>query len=80
MAETLANKAFSYLMLTEDVVPYMSDQDPFSYTTETASRYTSAQFQGIMVDTRASKRSTGGYGQFLALQRQDSAVQLNIAT
>ena len=55
-------------------------QDPFSYTTETASRYTLAQFQGIMVDTRASKRSTGGYGQFLALQRQDSAIQLNIAT
>ena len=33
-----------------------------------------------MVDTGASKRSTWGYGQFLALQRQDSAVQLNIAT
>ena len=80
IAETLANKAFSYSMLTEDVAPYMSDQDPFSYTIETTSRYTSAQFQGIMVDTRASKRSTGGYGQFLTLQKQDSAVQLNIAT
>ena len=42
IAETLVNKAFSYLMLTEDVAPYISDQDPFSYTTETTSRYTLA--------------------------------------
>ena len=42
MAETLANKAFSHLILTEDVAPYMSDQDLFSYIIKTASRYTLA--------------------------------------
>jgi hypothetical protein len=46
-----------------------TDIDPFSYNTiaTTASRYNSTVFMGIIVDTSASKKSIGGYGQFEAL-------------
>jgi hypothetical protein len=43
---------------------FPTDTDPLAYNT--TSRYTSIKFMGAMIDTRASKRSTAGYGQFLA--------------
>jgi hypothetical protein len=46
-----------------------TDIDPFSYNAiaTTALRYNSTVFMGIMADTGASKKYTGGYGQFEAL-------------
>ena len=41
---------------------------------------TSTKFTGAMIDTRASKRSTAGHGQFLAFQRLDTGVQLDTTT
>ena len=35
---------------------------------------------GIMVDTGASKKSTGGYGQFEALQAADPSIRLDTST
>jgi len=59
----------------------MTDQDPFTYNATTStSRYTADNFIGIMIDTGASKRSTAGYGQFLAFQRLDTGTQLDITT
>jgi hypothetical protein len=77
MAAELANKAFCYsITTTNTTVTPTSNQDPFnldpadqnlsSYPTS-ASRYNSDMFHGFLIDTRAAKRSTGGYGQFLAL-------------
>jgi hypothetical protein len=68
MAVTLADKAFSHLVITIDnIVPPMTDQDPFTYNATTfTSRYTADKFIGIMIDTEASKRSIAGYSQFLA--------------
>jgi hypothetical protein len=40
------------------------EQDPFAYIT--IERYTPKEFYGVMIDTGASKKSTAGYGQYLA--------------
>ncbi|KAI1004028.1 hypothetical protein K3495_g4185 [Podosphaera aphanis] len=46
-----------------------AETDPFSYHTNTISRYTSEKFTGVMINTGAAKCSTAGYAQFLALQK-----------
>ena len=44
--------------------------DPFAYApTSETSRYNADRFYGILVDTGASRVSTGGFGQFLAYQK-----------
>ena len=82
IAATLANKTFSYLVITIDnTAPLMTEQDPFIYNaTITMSCYTIDNFIGIMIDIGAFKQSTVGYSQFLAFQRLDTNVQLNITT
>ena len=57
MAATLADKAFSHLVITIDnIVPFMTDQDPFIYNvTIFISCYTTDKFIGIMIDIKASK-------------------------
>ena len=66
MAADLANKAFSHSVTTADSTTlFITDEDPFTYNT-TMSCYTADCFLGIMIDTRASKCFTTGYGQFLA--------------
>jgi len=79
MAATLADKAFGYLVITIDnIVPLITDQDPFTYNTTTStSRYTVDKFIGIIINIEASKQSTVGYSQFLVFQRLDTNVQLN---
>src|SRR6266568_236324 len=80
MVTTLANKAFSYLVITIDnTVPLMTDQDPFTYNaTIFISHYTVDNFIGIMIDIGVSKQSIARYGQFLAFQRLNTGIQLNI--
>jgi hypothetical protein len=43
-------------------------------------RYNRGSFQGILPDTGASKVSTGGKDQFLALQSEDPTVVLDVST
>jgi len=45
-----------------DVIDYK--QDPFVYIT--TERYTPKEFYGVIIDIGASKKSTIGYGQYLA--------------
>jgi len=40
------------------------EQDLFAYIT--IERYTPKEFYGVMIDIGASKKSTAGYGQYLA--------------
>ena len=57
MAATLANKAFSYLVITIDnIVPFITNQDPFIYNiTIFISYYTADKFIGIIIDIKAFK-------------------------
>jgi hypothetical protein len=64
----LANKAFSYSLILEDMTKPIPVIDPFIYILNTSSsRYTSDMFLGIIIDTKTSRKSTAGYSQFQAL-------------
>ena len=54
---------------------FPTNTDPLAYNITLY--YTSTKFMGVMIDIRASKRSTVGYSQFLAFQRLDTGVQIN---
>jgi hypothetical protein len=56
--------------------PSNPDKDPFSYVT--GGRFNADVFYGIVIDTGASRRSTGGYGQYLAYKKTHP-VQLDTA-
>jgi len=58
----LANRAYSHIVITINTITdaFTTDIDPFMYNI--TSRYTSTKFIGVMIDTRASKRSIVGYG------------------
>ena len=80
MAATLANKAFSHLIIIIDnIVPFITNQDPFTYNiTTSTSRYTADKFIGIIINIKVSKQSIIRYSQFLAFQRLNTGIQLNI--
>jgi hypothetical protein len=68
MSTILANKAFSYLLILENMTKPTLVIDPFIYILNISnSRYILDVFLGIIIDIGASKKSTAGYGQFQAL-------------
>ena len=72
----LANRVYSYAVITINTITdaFLTDIDPFIYNI--TSRYTSIKFIGIIINTKASKRSIAGYSQFFTLQKINK-VQLN---
>ena len=69
----LADRSFTHAITSINPTTTHSDVDPFAYIT--SNRYTSNEFYGVMIDTGASKRSTAGYGQYLAYKRiRDVAI------
>jgi len=66
-ASELANRAYSHAVTTINTTTdaFTTNTNPFAYNT--TSHYTSTKFMGVMIDTKTSKRSIVGYGQFLAL-------------
>ena len=79
----LANKAFSHSLKavdTTEITTTALNTDPFAYSANAESRYTSTVFMGIMIDTGASRKSTAGYSQFQALQLTDPSIQLDTLT
>jgi hypothetical protein len=59
----LANKAFSYLLILEDIIEPTPVTNPFIYILNTSSSwYISDVFLGIIIDIETSKKSTAGYG------------------
>ena len=73
----LANKAFSYLIITiNNTIPLITNHDPFTYNTST-SYYIVDNFVSIIIDIRAFKQSIVRYGQFIVFQRLNTSVRLN---
>ena len=70
----LADRSFIYLIAPKNqsvsipVRPIIDiidrEQDLFAYVT--IERYTPKEFYGVIIDIGASKKSTAGYGQYLA--------------
>jgi hypothetical protein len=61
IALELANRVYSYVVITINTIIdiFHTKTDPFTYNTTL--RYTSIKFIGVIIDTRASKRSIAGY-------------------
>jgi len=61
IALELANRAYSYVVTTINTTTdvFLTDIDPFAYNITLY--YTSIKFMGVIIDTRASKRSIVGY-------------------
>jgi len=62
IALELANRAYSHAVTTINTMidVFTTNTDPFAYNITLC--YTSIKFMGVMIDTRASKRSIVGYG------------------
>jgi hypothetical protein len=78
IATTLANQATAHA-LCADLTPTPNMQhdqeEPFAYIA--TERYNSTTFYGVMIDTGASKRSTAGYGQYMAYKKLNSTSSLD---
>ena len=62
ISTVLANKAFSHLLILEDITKFILTTNPFIYTLNTlSSQYTLDVFLGIIVNTRANRKSIVGY-------------------
>jgi len=61
IASELANRAYSHVVTTINTIidVFLTNIDPFTYNT--TSHYTSTKFMGVMINTRAFKRSIVGY-------------------
>ena len=73
----LANRSFEHAITGSNPNSNRHESDPFTYIT--SARYTLDKFYGIMIDRGASKRSSAGYGQYLAYRKQVTHVQVNKA-
>jgi len=74
----LRDQATRHLLTKEDIfaAPHSIEDEAFTLS----SRYSDSAFQGIMPDTGAAGVSTAGKPQFLALQRLDPRVQLDVSS
>ena len=68
----LADRSFTHAITGTNPIAHHNDSDPFAYVA--TSQYTSNEFYGVMIDTGASKRSTAGYGQYLAYRKTHNTV------
>ena len=61
IALELANRAYSHVVITINTIIdiFHTNIDPFTYNITLC--YTSIKFIGVIINTRASKRSTAGY-------------------
>ena len=71
----LADHAFTHSLVRTVPVSANANQhsDLFAYVT-TTQRYTADRFYGVMIDTGAFKRSTAGWDQFQAYQKNYGAT------
>ena len=76
----LNDKAFLHRMTTKDETTPPLAPVLFAFNTVTESRYDDTEFKGLLVDSGASTKSTGGLGQLKALQRVDSTIKMDNST
>jgi hypothetical protein len=69
----LADWSFTYAITGINLTAYYNDDsDPFAYTT--TSQYTSDKFYRVIIDTKALKRLTVGYRQYLIYRKTYNTV------
>ena len=76
----LANNAFKHQITSADGTVALTAPVPYSFTTLTDSQYDKSEFTGLLIDSGAATRSTGGIGQLKALQKIISSAKLDKTT
>ena len=66
---TLADNVFKHQITSADTTVLLVNPTPYSFTILTNMRYNDSEFKGLLIDSGAATRSTGGLGQLKALQR-----------
>ena len=62
ISTTLVNKAYSHLLILEDITKPILTTDPFIYILNmSSSQYTSDVFLGIIINTGVSRKSIASY-------------------
>ncbi len=81
VTSSLADRAFKHRLISKDCIIITTlINEPFNFISTADSRYDDREFKGILVDCGAAGRSTGGIGQFKALERISNDVKLNTKT
>lgn len=75
----LANQVSKYCISPQGTV-MQADNEPYCYNSTVDSRYGPSEFKGLLIDSGAAARSTGGIGQLEALQRLDDSMKLDKST
>ena len=77
-AGILADKTLQHRITSIDntIFPTCAEPSPYSFTLSSTSRYDKTEFKGLLIDSGAAVKSTGGIGQLKALQ-QIMPVQLH---
>ena len=78
VVNTLADNAFKHrITLSDKTVLPITVPTPYLFNLSTDSRYNDIKFKGLLIDSRASTRSTRGIGQLKVLQQLDINIQLD---
>lgn len=75
----LADKAFKHRITSTDntAAPTPAILGPYNFNTTTDIQYDDTKFKGLLIDSGAATRSTGGVGQLRALQQKTTAGSSN---
>lgn len=73
----LANNACKHRVTVKDIAAAPTPPEPYIFSVSTDSRYDDSEFKGLLIDSGAATRSTGGIGQLKALQHINSSVKLD---
>lgn len=65
----LADNAFKHQITSADTTIPLANPMPYNFTTSIDLRYNDSEFKGLLINSGAATRSTGGVGQLKALQR-----------
>lgn len=77
VVNTLADNAFKHQITLSDKTVSPITLTPYVFNSSTDSQYNDTEFKGLVINSSASTRSTGGIGQLKALQQLDTSVQLD---
>ena len=75
----LADNSFKYRITSTDKTITSIAPIPYTFSTSSNSRYDESEFKGLLIDSGAATRSTGGIGQLKALQKIDDSINFTSA-
>ena len=77
----LTNDAFKHCLISSDEISLIAPISvSYVFNVSIDSRYDSSEFKGLLIDSGAATRSTGGMDQLKTLQKLDNTIKFDIST